>query len=371
MRNHTRAAVMWESGKPWEIVDLVLDDPKDFEVLVRIEAAGMCHSDDHIRTGDSTVRLPIVGGHEGAGVVEKVGSKVTRTRVGDRVVVAYIPVCGTCRYCSTGRQYLCDKGLHAGTGMMLDETYRFHSGDQDLGGFCATGTFSERLVISENSCVPLPDDISFELGAILGCGVPTGWGSAVNVAGVRSGDVVVVYGCGGIGVNAVQGAAMSGASRVVVVDPVEMKRERAMEFGATHTFATHDEAFDFVRQVTWGRLADHSIITVGVNTEEATSQAISIVGKGGVITVTAVGAMKDDQVKTSGNILLGYGKQIRGSMFGACNYLSDLPRLMDLYREGQLKLDELITNRYSLDDVNVGYDDLLAGRNLRGVITRF
>ena len=232
----SRAGVMWGVDQHWDVVELDLDDPRQGEVLVRFEATGLCHSDDHIRTGDMQVRYPMVGGHEAAGVVERVGPGVRRVKVGDRVVCSYIPVCGTCRYCSTGRQNLCDAGRNAVTGMLLDDTFRFHSRDgRDVGGMCAIGAFAERAVISEFSCVPLDDDISFELAALVACGVPTGWGSAVYAAGVRAGQTVVIYGCGGVGINAVQGASYAGARDVVVVDPVPFKLEKARELGATHT----------------------------------------------------------------------------------------------------------------------------------------
>ncbi len=228
MTNLTRAAVIWGAGKSWEITELCFDDPRDHEIVVRLEAAGMCHSDDHIRTGDTPMRYPIVGGHEGAGVVEKIGPKVERVAVGDRVVAIFVPACGQCRYCSNGKQNLCDKGLHAGTGMMLDGSFRLHSGETELGGFCALGTFAEKMVVSEYSVIKLPDDIGFDVAALLSCGVPTGWGSAVRAAKVAPGDTVVIYGAGGVGTNAVQGAALAGASRVVVVDPEPARRASAL-----------------------------------------------------------------------------------------------------------------------------------------------
>jgi alcohol dehydrogenase (nicotinoprotein) len=369
MGTTTRAAVMWEAGRDWDVVELQLDDPKDREVLVRFEAAGMCHSDDHIRTGDYPVRFPMVGGHEGAGIVEKVGPGVQRVAEGDRVVCSFIPACGVCRWCSTGHQAVCDAGLNASTGAFLDQTFRFHHGATDLGGICALGTFSERAVISEYSCVKLPEDIPFDAGALLSCGVPTGWGSAVYAAGVRAGQTVVVYGCGGVGSNAVQGAALAGARTIVVVDPVPFKREMAKVFGATHTFATHDEALEFLTQSTWGVLADHAIITVGVNSAQTVSQAASIIGKLGTVVITAAGG-PGSQIDMASGMLQVYLQRIQGTLAGHTNPLADMPRLMDLYRAGDLKLDELITKRYSLDQVNEMYHDMLDGKNIRGVIVR-
>jgi Zn-dependent alcohol dehydrogenase len=247
-------------------------------------------------------------------------------------------------------------------------TYRFHHGDQDLGGICALGTFSERAVLSEYSCVKVDDDLPLDVAALLGCGVPTGWGSSVYAADVQPGDVVVVYGSGGVGSNAVQGAAQAGASIVAVVDPVPFKREMASVFGATHTFEKHSEAVDFVRESTWGRMANSAIITVDLHTAEITDQALEIIGKVGTVVVTATGHHAEKQIVINAQPLKGYQQRIQGVMFGNCNPLADIPRLISQYRRGLLKLDELITRRYSLDDINDGFDDLISGRNIRGVI---
>src|SRR5262245_50765890 len=185
---------------------------------------------------------------------------------------------------------MCDEGKNAGTGMFPHGTWRFHRGDGDRGGFFTPGQCDQNDVVSEWACVKLPDDIAFEVGSLVGCGVPTGWGSAVYAAGVRAGDTVVIFGAGGVGSNAVQGARYAGAKNVVVVDPVEFKRDMATTvFGATHAFATAKEAHEFVRETTWGQLADHCIMTPGVVTEEMVNAAVMMTGKGGKVTITAVG----------------------------------------------------------------------------------
>jgi alcohol dehydrogenase (nicotinoprotein) len=365
----TRAAICREAGRPWEIAELELDEPRANEVRIRIEVAGLCHSDDHVQKGAARMRFPVVGGHEGSGVVEAVGEGVTRVAVGDHVVCAFIPACGTCRYCSTGRQNLCDAGRNAVTGMLLDDTFRFHSPDgRDVGGMCAIGAFAQRAVISEFSCVPLHDDIPFELAALVACAVPTGWGSAVYAAGVRAGQTVVIYGCGGVGANAVQGARAAGARHVVVVDPVPFKLDKAQQLGATHTFTDPDKARRFVKSATRGQYADHAIITVGVNDETVVASAIAVTGKGGRVTITATGRATDQQVMAYDGLLVAYQRQVQGALFGSCNPLHDIPNLIGLYRAGDLKLDELITSRYTLDELNDGYRDLLDGRNIRGVL---
>jgi alcohol dehydrogenase (nicotinoprotein) len=364
----TRAAIAHRPHEGWEIAELALDEPGSHEVRVKFHAAGLCHSDDHITQGDAPVRFPIVGGHEGAGFVESVGPDVRRVKPGDRIVCSYIPACGACRPCSTGHQNMCVKGLNAGTGMFLDGTFRFHLGDEDLGGFCTLGTFSQYAVVSEWACVPLDDDIPFEIGALVGCGVPTGWGSAVHAAGVRAGETVVIYGAGGVGSNAVQGARFAGAKNVVVVDPVEFKRDMAEVFGATHTFADAESAHDFVVETTWGQLADHAICTPGVLSEEVVNSAVQVVGKGGKVTITAVGKLGENTVHVHAGTTISYQRQIRGALFGDSNPLHDIPRLLGLYRSGDLKLDELVTRKYRLDQINDAYQDMADGKNIRGVV---
>ncbi|NDL56492.1 NDMA-dependent alcohol dehydrogenase [Phytoactinopolyspora sp. XMNu-373] len=361
----TKAVVCREPGKPWEVTELELDPPKANEVRIKIYAAGLCHSDDHIQKGDAPMRMPVVGGHEGAGVIDAVGPGVTRVEIGDHVVASFIPVCGRCRYCSSGRQNLCDDGKNAGIGVLQDGTFRFHKDGEDYGGLCVLGTFTRYSVVSESSVIKIAKDIPFEVACLVGCGVPTGWGSAVRAAGVRAGQTVVIFGAGGVGSNAVQGAAMAGAERVVVVDPVGFKREMAPTFGATHTFATAEEAFEFVRGVTWGELADHAIITVGVLNDEVIHDAINIVGKSGQVTITAVGP---GMIKENPGPLIGFQRRIQGNIYGACNPLTDVPRLLSMYKSGKLKLDELVTRTYTLDQVNEGYQDMLDGKNIRGVV---
>jgi S-(hydroxymethyl)glutathione dehydrogenase/alcohol dehydrogenase len=352
----TRAAIARGPHLGWEIADLQLDEPKAHEVRVKLMAAGLCHSDDHITQGDAPVRMPVVGGHEGAGIVESVGPDVQRVKPGDKIVCSYIPACGACRPCSTGHSNMCVKGLNAGTGMFLDGTFRFHLGEEDLGGFCSLGTFSQYAVVSEILC-------------LVGCGVPTGWGSAVHAAGVRAGDTVVIFGAGGVGSNAVQGARFAGAKNVIVVDPVEFKREMATTvFGATHAFATAKEAHDFVVETTWGQLADHVIMTPGVVTEEMVNAGVMMTGKGGKVTITAVGHIDERAVHVRAGLLIGYMRQVRGALFGDSNPLYDIPMLLGLYKSGDLKLDELVTRKYALDQVNQAYQDMTDGKNIRGVI---
>ena len=364
----TRAAALRDVGKPFEIVELDLDEPKTGEVLVRFAASGLCHSDDHLRTGDIPVRYPIVGGHEGAGIVEQVGVGVTRLAVGDHVVASFLPVCGKCRFCARGQTNLCDYGKFLYENCLPDGTFRYHEGATDFGQMCLLGTFSQAAVLSEASVVKIENDIPLELAALTGCGVPTGFGSAVRAGEVKPGDTTLVYGVGGVGVNALQGASIAGARYVIAVDPVAFKRESAFTFGATHAVATTDEAQALARELTWGVGADQAIVTMGVVTEDVVSAAFAAIRKRGIVVLTGLAGPGAKTVNVSGFELALLEKRLQGALFGSCNPFDDIPRILDLHRAGKLKLSELITTRYTLDQVNQGYEDMMAGRNIRGVI---
>ena len=376
-----RAAVLHGQGQQWQIEEITVDPPKAGEVLVKWMVAGMCHSDEHFVTGDMVPPAellemaglppfyPVIAGHEGAGVVVEVGPGVTSVQVGDHVSASFVPSCGRCRYCSTGRQNLCDAG--AGTmqmGMITDGTPRHFLNGEPVLLMAKLGTFSEYACVAEASVIKVDPDLPLDAVALVSCGVATGWGSATKRAEVRPGDSVVVVGVGGIGINAVQGAAMAGAKRVIAVDPVEFKREKAMELGATHTFASMEEALPEVGAMTWGQMADKVIMTPGVLYGDMMQLGTALAGKGGTIVVTAIAPMT--QTESSVNLfeIAMWNKEIKGTIFGSLNPRADIPALLGLYREGQLKLDELITRRYTLDEINEGYEDMRTGKNIRGVI---
>jgi S-(hydroxymethyl)glutathione dehydrogenase/alcohol dehydrogenase len=378
----SKAAVLHGIGQEWQVEEIEVDAPKAGEVLVQWKAAGLCHSDEHLVTGDMVPPeevwelmgiesfFPVVGGHEGAGIVAEVGSGVTSVAVGDHVSASFIPSCGRCRYCSTGRQNLCDDGAGAFIkGMVSDGTSRHRTADGvDLLLFAQLGTFSEYSCVAESQVIKVEPDLPMDAVSLVSCGVATGWGSATVRAEVRAGDTVVVVGIGGIGINAVQGAAMAGARHIVAIDPLEFKREKAMEFGATHTFASMEEAFPAVQEMSWGMMADKVIMTPGVMYGDMMAMGTQLAGKGGTIVVTAVAPMT--QTESSVNLfeLAMWQKEIKGALFGSLNPRADIPKLLGLYRDGQLKLDELITNRYTLDEVNEGYRAMREGENIRGVI---
>ena len=369
----TKAAVLWGVNEDWKIEEVEQDDPIAGEVRVKLTASGMCHSDEHIRIGDiiplEPGGFPFIGGHEGAGVVEQVGPGVTSLVVGDHVVLGFIPSCGRCYSCANGHSNLCDNGATLLTGQMIsDGGYRSRVNGKDAGTMCLLGTFSPYVVVHESSAIKIEDDIPLDKAALVGCGVTTGWGSAVYSAEVKAGDTVVIIGIGGVGINAVQGAAMAGAQRVVAIDPVEFKREQAMAFGATHTYASMAEAIEPLNEVTWGRMADKAIITVGRIEGTMIAEMMALIGKNGTAVVTAMGDMMKADVTLSLFELAMLQKRLQGSIFGGANPRSDIPKLLGLYRDGKLKLDELITKTYTLDQINEGYADMNAGKNIRGVI---
>jgi NDMA-dependent alcohol dehydrogenase len=365
----TKAAVLWEVGRDWSVEEIELDPPKQGEVLVKLRSSGLCHSDEHVVTGDLPVELPFIGGHEGAGVVQEVGPGVSSVQEGDHVVFGFIPACGRCRWCSTGHQNLCDLGAVLMEGKQIsDGTSRHHARGQDLRTMCLLGTFSPYTVVNEASAIKIRDDIPLDKASLVGCGVTTGWGSAVYAADTRAGDTVVIVGIGGVGANAVQGARLAGAKNIVAVDPVEFKREQAQQLGATHTADNVDEAFGLVEQLTEGQFADKAIITVGVPRGDIIAPVMSLVSKNGRVVLTAVAPMLDTQVTLNMFELTLFQKQLVGSIFGSANPRADIPKLLDLYQAGQLKLDELVTRTYTLEEINQGYQAMRDGENIRGMV---
>lgn len=371
MPTTTRAAVLWEVGQEWQIEEIELDDPHAGDVLVKMVYAGMCHSDEHAVTGDLPLGLPVIGGHEGAGIVEEVGPGVTSVAVGDHVSMSFIPSCGRCKWCSTGRQYLCDEGAKLfDIGMMSDgrEAHKITRTGQAVGRYAQVGTFSEHILVSENSLVKVEPDLPLDAVALVSCGVATGFGSATERAGTKPGDNVAVIGIGGIGINAVQGARAAGAKRVIAIDPVEFKREQAMQFGATHTYSSVEEALLAVPDLTWGDMCDRVVLCAGVVHGDMLDPALNLTAKGGTLVVTGLAPMLESDAQMNLFMLSMMNKEVKGTVFGSTNPRAQIPNLLSMYREGELKLDELITNRYSLDDVNQGYVDMREGKNLRGVI---
>jgi NDMA-dependent alcohol dehydrogenase len=365
----TMAAIAWEINTPWIVEEIELDPPGPGEVLVKLAASGLCHSDEHVVTGDIPFDLPLIGGHEGAGVVEAVGADVSWLAPGDHVVFGFIPACGRCYSCSTGHQNLCDYGALLAAGKQIaDGTSRHHARGQDVLTMCILGTFAHHTVVNEASCIKIDKDVPLDRACLLGCGVITGWGSAVYAAEVKPGDTVAVVGVGGIGANAIQGARLAGAKRIIAIDPIEFKREKALEFGATHTAASLAEALPLIQELTWGTMANQVIMTMGVGSGAVIAEGLALAAKRGRLVVTNIHPAMEMSANVSLLDLTLMEKQIVGSLFGSGNPRADIPKLMGLYRDGQLDLDGLVTNTYPLEGINEGYDAMRAGTNIRGVL---
>jgi NDMA-dependent alcohol dehydrogenase len=365
----TQAAVLWERNTPWSIETVELDPPKAPEVLVELHASGMCHSDDHIVTGDMPFRLPCIGGHEGAGVVTAVGEHVSWLQPGDHVVFGFIPSCGRCPSCSTGHQSLCDLGAKIYSGMQIfDDTARHHTAGHDLALACGVGSFAYHTVVHEASCIKIDPHYPLARACLLGCGFITGWGSAVYAADVRPGDTVVIAGVGGIGAAAVQGARLAGARTITVIEPSEYKRAEAVKMGATHTAADWDEAKSVVAEATWDRGADRFICAMGVGDGKLVGKALAMTAKRGRVVITNIHPMLEREISANFMDLTLTEKQIIGTLYGSGNPRADIPKILELASAGQVDLDSMVTRTYPLEKVNDGYADMHAGANIRGVL---
>jgi NDMA-dependent alcohol dehydrogenase len=367
----TKGALLWEPGtrSGWSVEEIELDPPKENEALVKLAASGLCHSDDHLDTGDIEIPFaPILGGHEGAGIVQEVGPGVTRVKPGDHCVLSFLPVCGHCRFCTMGQTNLCDTSAGVLLGVAPDGTHRIHARGQGVGAMSYLGTFCPYVVAPLDSIVVVEDDIPLDKAALVGCGVPTGWGSAVYAADTEIGDTAVVVGVGGVGMNAVQGFRHAGAETIVAVDPVELKRDKALEFGATHVASSSEEALELVAELTRGVMADRLVFTVGTGDGTLLQPAMALIRKGGVFVFTSAFPQQLNSVSLDLYTFAMSGKRLQGTLYGSCNAANDIRTLLGLYMKGQLKLDELVTRTYALEDVNQGYKDMLEGRILRGLI---
>ena len=377
-----KAGLATELNGPWVTEEIEIDEPKANEVKVKMAFAGMCHSDEHGRTGDMTAptevlqmlgadsMFPFVGGHEGSGVVESVGPNVQGMVPGDHVAVSFIPSCGRCTYCASGRGFLCDLGARTLVGPMIsDGTYRHRWNGKNLNRYAQLGTFSEYIVVHEASLIRIEPWYDLRAAALITCGIATGFGSAANRAGVKPGDVVAVMGCGGVGSGAIQGAVHAGARAVIAIDPEPSKVDRALKIGATHGAANAMEAaFTFMGDLTGGQNCDVVILTPGRLTGELIEEARSITGKGGTVVATAIAPFAQTQVDLNLAMFTLYNQTLMGTVFGSVSPRVQTPRLLRLHSEGKLIIDDLITREYSIDEVNQGYLDLEAGKNVRGVV---
>jgi S-(hydroxymethyl)glutathione dehydrogenase / alcohol dehydrogenase len=364
-----KAAVMTGIDQPLEIRDDVeVEAPHAGEIKIRMGASGVCHSDLSMNNGTMMAATPIVLGHEGAGVVEEVGEGVTDLKPGDHVVVSWVPQCGDCFFCKRDQGYLCENANAAlATGGLLDGTTRFTSQGAPLFQMAASGTFSEVSIIPAIGAVKIPDDIDMKIAALIGCGVLTGTGAAMNTADIRTGDTVAVVGCGGVGLNVIQGARIAGAGEIIAVDMNETKLQMAKEFGATATVnAAQGDPVSQVMDMTQQRGADVAFEVIGL--PQTIDQTITMVRRGGQAIL--VGVPKMDVMV---NVPAFFGlvlaeKTIKGCWYGSSNVQKDVPKLIDLYKKGDLKLDELISRTITLDEVNDAFEAMKTGEVARSVI---
>ena len=356
-----RAAICYQLGEPLVIEEVNIDPPQRGEVKVKLVASAICHSDIHRIRGEWGGVTPVIAGHESAGVVEEIGEGVTLVKVGDPVVVSLLRSCGRCDYCLTGSPQLCD-----GTFALSTESRIHNQKGEVIQQGINVGGFAEYTVVDQSQLVRIPDHMSIETAALLACGVITGFGAAVNTGHVTQGSTVVVLGTGGVGLNAVQGAVVAGARRVIAVDLLDSKLKAASEFGATDTInASTQDVNAEVQNLTNGRGADFALVTVGSN--KAIEQSFDLVHKGGTVVVAGLPPL-DETVTLPIFSFVVTGKRLLGSNMGSTRLQVDVPILIDHYQRGNLQLDELITGRYPLERINEAIESTERGEALRNII---
>lgn len=366
MSQQAKAVIAREHGAAVVVETITVDDPKAGEVMVKIEACGVCHSDLSAAKGVIPLPPPVVLGHEAAGTIVAVGEGVKGYAVGDRVMSSFVSMCGKCRYCMTGRPQLCDQAAKA-TFTLPDGTVRTHDAEgKPLHIFSGCGVMAEYATLHVDNIVKIEEDLSMECCALISCGVMTGVGAVTNTARLTAGSIAVVFGAGGVGLNAIQGCAIAGAAMIVAVDRSDSKLEMAKLFGATHTVnaATDENLVKTIKKLTGGG-ADYAFECVGLGA--VVEQAYGVLRKGGTAVAVGVAGVKD--TTTLRTLTLSFEeKTLTGSYYGSARPREDFPRLMKLYKGGRLKLDELITHRYTIDEAPQAFSDLAEGRNARGMI---
>ncbi len=360
-----KAAVLYRPREPLSVEEVELAPPKAGEVRVKIAACGVCHSDLHFLEGSVPIVTPVVLGHEAAGIVEEVGPEVRDVAPGDHVVISFIPTCGRCHYCLVGRPNLCTLGNRAtATGTLLDGTTRLSKEGHPLYHGAAVAGFATHAVVPAASLAKLPQEMPLDKAALLGCGVMTGVGAVFNTAKVQPGSDVAVIGCGGVGLNVVQGAALAGAGRIIAIDVLDHKLELARRLGATHTVnASREDPVAAVRRISPGGV-DYAFEVIGY--PETMRQAFDMARRGGMAVVVGLAPAGAQVSLPAGAFLLE--KTITGSAYGGTRFQVDVPRLVALYLAGRLKLDELISRVYPLQEINQAFDALRRGEVARSII---
>jgi S-(hydroxymethyl)glutathione dehydrogenase/alcohol dehydrogenase len=363
-----KAAVCVGINEPLEIQEVELEAPHAGEVRVRMGASGVCHSDLSIQNGTLMGAFPMVLGHEGAGVIEELGEGVTGFEVGDHVVVSWVPQCGECFFCKKGQGFLCEAGQMAMvTGGLLDGSTRFSRDGEPIKQMACSGTFSEQAVIPAIGAVKIPKDVPLEIGALIGCGVLTGVGAALNTANISRGDTVAVIGCGGVGLNVIQGAKIAGADEIIAIDMLPNKLDMAKQFGATTLVNASDgDPVSQVMEMTQQRGVDVAFEVIGL--KQTIEQTIMMTRRGGEAVLVGVPRMEVmlELPAFFGVVLMS--KTIKGCWYGSSNVQQDVPKLLEYYKSGELNLDGLISRRISVNDVNEAFKAMEAGEVARSVI---
>jgi S-(hydroxymethyl)glutathione dehydrogenase / alcohol dehydrogenase len=360
-----RAAVLTQAGPDSEVDlrdDVTVLGPGPGEVRVALRATGVCHSDLSVLSGVLKSTLPVVPGHEGAGEIIEVGAGVTEVRPGQHVVISWTPACGACASCAGGQPFLC--ATYSGAGGARVPRFVLPDGTR-AGGMAGCGTWAEEIVVPQAAVIGIDDDVPFAYAALLGCGIPTGVGAVVNTAGVRPGTTVAVVGCGGVGLAAIQGAAIAGAAVILAVDPLASKHAKALELGATHA-ATPQDAAAARAELTGGRGFDYAFEVVG--RPAAIRSAWSLARRGGDVIVVGIGS-RDDTVEFNAGELAGDAKRLMGSMYGGCDLRRDIPRFVALWRAGKLDIEALISARITFGELNQAVSALREGNVVRQIVT--
>lgn len=357
-----KAALALDYGK-LSVEDVTLDPPRAGEVMVKMAAAGVCYTDVSVLNGTIPMPVPLVLGHEGAGVVQAVGPGVSSLAVGDHVVLSFIPACGECFFCDHHEPHLCAAG--SPEGRMLDGSSRLHLGNREIGAMAMLGCMAEYAVVPAISAMKIDRGIPLDRAALVGCSVMTGVGAVANTAKVRSGATVVVFGCGGVGLSAIQGARLVGAKRIIAVDMLESKLEYARHFGATHTVNAKDDPVAAVKELTGGWGADYSFEVTGK--VPVMEQAYAATRRGGTVCMIGIGHYTESFPLNACGFSAD-AKTVVGCMYGNTNFKVDMPNLLELYLAKRLDLDAMITRTYRIDEAPQAFEDLKAGLNARGVI---
>jgi S-(hydroxymethyl)glutathione dehydrogenase/alcohol dehydrogenase len=356
-----KAAVLREVNKPLEIEDVQIDNPKSHEVLVRTAACGVCRSDLHYITGHYSAPKPTILGHEAAGIVEKVGSEVSYVKPGDHVITCLSVFCGHCEFCTTGRPFSCENPEVARGG---DDEPRMSQNGGDMHQFFSLSAFAEYMLIHEHALVKIRDDMPLDRAALIGCGVTTGFGAVINTARIEVGSTVAVIGCGGVGLSAINGAAIAGAGRIIAVDVKGSKLNVAKHFGATDVIdASQTDPVEAVKELTGGGV-EYSFEALGM--KKTSEQAFGMIRTSGVATI--IGMVPEGlMLEIPADSLLS-DKTLKGSNMGSNHFRVDMPRFVDFYLNGKLKLDDMISRRIGLADINEAFDEMQAGAVSRSVI---